>query len=549
MTRTRRPHSIRSLLIYFALAIVLPGALAATGLIAWNLAEARKAREEQLLTSARIVSAAVDRRVSQLTTIADALASSEALAQEDWSRLSERFARFDLGPQAWLSVTDAEGARLLNTFPGRLAAAQGLPRPPDVVQAVASAKPTVSDVFKGPSSGRTVIAVNAPLDGDPRQRVVTLVMEAASLAKLIQSFPIEQGGFITVVDRRSHVIARTRDQAKFEGVPATGSMQAAIRASATGVVPSVSLDGQATIVAFTRSELTGWTTMVVIPRARLSDPILANALGLAGVTALLMLIGLLIANLLGRMLARELVTLEQDAIHLGQGQPVSMRNGPVTQVNTVHGAMSVASVELARRDERQRLMIHELNHRVKNTLATVQALAAQTFRGDPAEAPARFDKRLQALAGAHDLLTQAEWKAVDMREVATRCLDQVEGERIRLSGPSFPLQPHEALALCMCLHELTTNSLKYGALSVAAGNVALSWSSPEPGRLELEWREIGGPAVKKPSREGFGTRLMDRLAKGELAGEMSRDYAESGLIVTGRFDLTGGQRWRSDFDE
>ncbi len=544
-----RPRSLKALLVYLTLAIIGPAALASASLIAWNVGEAKKAREEQLLNSAQMVSAAVDLRIAQMSTTAQAIAGADALRADDWPGLRRRIERFDLGDRSWVAVSDATGRRLLNTFPGPQAAPAGLPRPASVQDAVRTGRPVVSDLFWGSASGRSVVSVDAPVEDDPSGKVVTLVLEAVALRDLLAHFPTTAGVMmITLVDRRHRVVARTRDHEAFVGVPATAQMRAALRKASSGVTPSVSLDGDPTVVAFHRSALTGWTAMVVVPRSELTGPILANAAVLsAGVLAVLLL-ALFGATALGGVLTREMRRLEDDAVRLGHGEAIGIRDGPVTQVNTVQGALSLASVELRRREDRQTLMIHELNHRVKNTLATIQALAVQSFRGGGEDAPARFDKRLQAYASAHDLLTQVEWKEVDMRDVARRCLDQGDGGRIHASGPDFRLQPHEALALCMCLHELATNSMKYGALSALAGQVSLTWERLDDAGLGLEWRETGGPPVSPPTREGFGTRLMQRLARTELGGELDRDYAPTGLVVTGRFTLSGGARWRSDFD-
>jgi len=108
------------------------------------------------------------------------------------------------------------------------------------------------------------------------------------------------------------------------------------------------------------------------------------------------------------------------------------------------------------------------------------------------------------------------------------------------------LRPEAALALYMCAHELTTNSLKYGALGSETGSVEIGWSLQEDGVVQLVWRERGGPAVSAPTREGFGTKLMDRLARHELNGRLEREYRRAGLVARGRFRLSSDSRFRSD---
>jgi two-component sensor histidine kinase len=192
-------------------------------------------------------------------------------------------------------------------------------------------------------------------------------------------------------------------------------------------------------------------------------------------------------------------------------------------------------------------MINELNHRVKNTLATVQSLSVQTFRQGHADAPMRFDQRLIALAGAHDLLTQTSWEPVDLRDVAARC-STTAGSGIHWSGPSIMLPPQAALAMCMCLHELTTNGLKYGALSKSGGKVVVNWVTGPGDTVDLIWSEHGGPKVSPPERYGFGSHLPARLGRSELGGEIVRDVQPEGLQVRLSSERLRAARWNNDFD-
>jgi PAS domain S-box-containing protein len=176
------------------------------------------------------------------------------------------------------------------------------------------------------------------------------------------------------------------------------------------------------------------------------------------------------------------------------------------------------------------LLIREMNHRVKNTLATVQSIAAQTLRTGCEPATRKvFEERLIALARAHDLLTRGNWEGARLREVAETALGpHMAGGRIALSGPDARLTPKAALAIGMALHELATNAGKYGALSTEAGRVTLDWRLAEDG-LRLCWRETGGPPVRPPARRGFGTRLMERGLPHELHGGIRLDFAPEGL--------------------
>jgi two-component sensor histidine kinase len=188
-------------------------------------------------------------------------------------------------------------------------------------------------------------------------------------------------------------------------------------------------------------------------------------------------------------------------------------------------------------EEHQRLLIDELNHRVKNTLATIQSLAVQTFRSDydPEHAREQFVVRLLALAKAHDILTRENWKGAPLNEIvdgAIAAYRVVSRERFELEGPRVSLAAKQALALSMALHELCTNAVKYGALSNDKGRVRILWSiSGLNGakRLQMQWTEVGGPPVKKPTRSGFGSRLIERGLARDLRGKATLDFGTSGL--------------------
>lgn len=190
--------------------------------------------------------------------------------------------------------------------------------------------------------------------------------------------------------------------------------------------------------------------------------------------------------------------------------------------------------------EQQKLLIDELNHRVKNTLATVQAIADQTLRttADPASFRSAFESRLMALSATHDLLTAEGWRSAGLRDVLLGEMRPYGVERYSLDGPEVPLAPSQAVALGLLIHELTTNAAKYGALSTAAGRVAVRWTV-EGGVLALTWTETGGPPVSPPTRQGFGSRLIERSLEGALGGKAKLDYRPEGLACSVRLPLGG----------
>jgi PAS domain S-box-containing protein len=246
---------------------------------------------------------------------------------------------------------------------------------------------------------------------------------------------------------------------------------------------------------------------------------------------------------------RETYTRQPRSRPMGAGRDLFARRKDGTEVpveiglssiETSDGVMTLAAVvdiSGRKRDEAQReLLLAELNHRVKNTLAVVQGIAHQTFKNTDPDARRSFEGRLVALAVAHNLLTNANWENASLEQLAADTLHTSgpSGERVALSGPRILLPPREALALAMALHELCTNAVKYGALSNDTGRITLEWSRSEApeAQLELVWREHGGPPVSPPTRRGFGSLLLDRTLAHDLNGKVAMEFKPDGLVCS-----------------
>lgn len=202
--------------------------------------------------------------------------------------------------------------------------------------------------------------------------------------------------------------------------------------------------------------------------------------------------------------------------------------------------------ELKRATDEQRVLIDELNHRVKNTLATVQSICLHTYRSTPDEFVQRFEDRLMALSKTHNLLTRRRWTGVGVRELLEQEFapyGDLADTRIALEGPELTLAPRTGLALSMAMHELITNAAKYGALSTDAGSVRISWTlnaMEEPARqtlFSLRWSEQGGPPIEPPTRRGFGHRLIERSIAKDLGGRAELHFDREGLQCSIGFPL------------
>ncbi len=218
--------------------------------------------------------------------------------------------------------------------------------------------------------------------------------------------------------------------------------------------------------------------------------------------------------------------------------PTPLYDGSGALVGAVNMLVDISERKDA--ETRQKVLLAELNHRVKNTLATVQSLAAQTLRGSavPADVRRTLEGRLLALSKIHDQLSRGGWESADLASIARDVfapLGGETGERVRITGGPVKLGPHAALTLAMILHELATNAVKYGALSAPCGALTLSWGLTQNGAgrvLSIDWREAGGPPARTPVRCGFGTRLVERGIAHELQGSADLNFEPTGLRCT-----------------
>ncbi|WP_246501569.1 sensor histidine kinase [Mesorhizobium caraganae] len=224
---------------------------------------------------------------------------------------------------------------------------------------------------------------------------------------------------------------------------------------------------------------------------------------------------------------------------LSSARPIRGTSGKVI------GAVQVSLDITARKqgEEQRRLLVNELNHRVKNTLAVVQSIASQTLRNATSlpEAGRSLTSRLVSLAKAHDILTQENWSGADLKEVVTAALSpHANRERLQISGDAVWLSPALALSLSLGFHELATNAIKYGALSCKEGTVSISWAVSRRGEskhVRIEWRELDGPPVVAVERKGFGTRMLEGLLGPQSVGNVTITFEPTGLVCVFEIEL------------
>ncbi|MBI1683866.1 sensor histidine kinase [Caulobacter hibisci] len=540
--------SVRGFLVLLTISLLIPALVATALLLERANRQNRDQLEEQLMATARALSGAVDRQVAEGVAVAETLATDQALLNGDWGGFYTRAKRTTANRPGWIVVASLDGQQMVNTLVPWGAPLPTTPPTQDMVQQRETGRTLVSDLRMGAMAKRYVITVGAPVQIKGKAYVVTYVVESASFASVFRQQRAPERWVATILDNQRKVIARSVRNERWTGATASPDMARNLARSSEGVNKSVSLENVKTLVAYTRSPRTGWTLVVAIPRAEAARAGVSLALGTATVFPFLLLLGIGLALFFANRVNREVAGLVEDAATIGEGRPLSAGRGDgLAEIAAVREALVAASRELEAREARQAVMINELNHRVKNNLATVQSLARQTFAKLDAEQVRIFTERLVAFSAAHDLLTRTGWTEADLIDVVATCV-RAHGDRIDAAGPSVALSPHVAVSLSMVLHELATNSAKYGGLSAPDGRVALRWSLDEEARqLRLTWIESGGPAVSEPSTFGFGARLIENLTQRELKGRSRFDFRPEGLCFEAWLPLASVQRWRNDF--
>ncbi len=525
--------TVRSRLVALVLCVVAPTLLVSVlaAVRAWDAG--RAATERALTARAEAFASAVGRELDLSRVALQVLATSPHLAAGDFAAFHARLLDVPLPEGARIALSDETGRVLLNSrLPfGAPSSARG-----DVgvvARVFATGKPQVSNLYTGPATGQPLVAVDVPVRVGGR---VAYDLSMSLPAEVLNRVPTEQrvapGWLASVVDGRGVLVARSLNAELAVGRPVNPASLAAIAAGET-LFSTVSQEGEPVRAARAAVPGTTWNVVVAVPAARIEAPLRRSLLAAAFVNGGLLVTGLLAALWHARRIARPLSALSGAAAAIGRGaRPPPVPRG-VREASAAARSLSGAAADLARRgrergqaERRLGLLVAELNHRVKNTLATVQSLAAQTAKradGDLGRFTRDFNGRLKALARAHDLLTASAWDGSTLGAVAGRALAPWAGQgRLQVvdaGGGAERVGPHQALALVLGLHELATNAAKHGALSRPEGRVDLRLSAEaDGGALSIAWAESGGPPLPEgpPARRGFGTRLLERALAQDL---------------------------------
>lgn len=420
--------------------------------------------------------------------------------------------------------------------------------------AVDSQRFSIGPFTRSQVSDRDIIPLALPIVRDGKaQGAVVAGLDLGWLGRQLARHGVGRGGSSIIADRNGVIIAREPEPQKFVGTKISPTNMHLVRSETSGTAEILSLDGTERIIGYAPPAVTSFGLYVSsgIARSEASAPIdraLRNSILLYGLgTAIAFMLAWIAGQVIIRRPLMQMVATAEawrrghDAARTG----IVDRNDEIgilgQTIDRLMDENALREEQRASAEERREILVHELAHRVKNTLATVQSIASLSFRHSQGpEALRQFQDRLQALVRSHDLLTRKSWQHADLSEVAEAAmapLKQERGHRFSIAGPEVDLPPTTAVPMAMILHELCTNALKYGALSNEKGRITITWTAhpcKEGTSVSLLWSESDGPEVKPPTEEGFGTKLIQNLSR-QLSGEANLHYPPSGFAAHLRF--------------
>ena len=518
------PFSIRAWLIAVAVSSTVFALIVGT-LTGWYSWEQQKLRLGQnLVATSRALVQSTDRELEQASVALTAVATSYSFRNGDFPSFARRAAAF-LQPYGYFLIVSEPGSsrELVNTAAANLSPLPGLPNAwTDGAQLLADAKVRPLGQMH---DGQWAIAVQLIAASDAGSKyLLTLGVPAQRFQQIIDNQRLPPGWSPVILDQHWTIVARAPD--KFIGQQGANYQLKDIPPP-DSVYEAHVLEGTATIHARSRSDKFGWTTAIAVPQSHAAADFLGPA-ALAGLFGFL--IALSAAPVIGIFsirLGRDVDALSKAAAVLGEQTTYPMPKLQIRELATVADNMREAANRLETEEKFRKRTVEELAHRLRNKVATIQAIVGYELRDLPEARDSVFE-RLTALAATDELIIAAQGKGASLAEIVKTELAPYEGSRVSCSGPEIFLEPKLALTMALVLHELATNASKYGAMSVVSGKLAVRWSIAD-NRLNIEWRETGGPLVVKPERRGFGSRLVTGVLA-SFGGKFDTQFEPTGLV-------------------
>ncbi|CUW99127.1 sensor histidine kinase [Rhizobium pusense] len=526
--------SIGTYLVVMATVITLPLILFVGYLMLRLEAEKRDDLQRETIEDVRVVSRNIDRRLQEIATSLNLLSQFPELESGNLAAFQGRVADSLKREGLYAILATKDGQQHLNT---RVPFGKPLGKVPveaDLAKAIESRRITVSNIFFGSTSKEWVFNVTMPLDpklGSAGDALI-LTQNASDLSRLISTENLPRNWAVAIIDGTNRVVVSTAPDEAAIGKPfVTPAILSEMQAFSGNF-----FDGKGNLYAY--AQLPGWQWKTVMwgplaaSQAALVDTWRQMMIG----SLVLVLIAIGGAYLVGRQLRSSIRDLTLMAERIGEGEIVAPVDTKIKEANQVAIALSNASFDRSQSEERLQLLLHELVHRSKNILTLVQAMIRQLGRENKSipEFQKEVDHRLRGLGMSIRALAEVQWQGLPIRKLIETHLDVfgTVAERFVLAGDDFMLSPEAAQNFGLVVHELTTNSIKYGALSAPSGKITVRWKPVEKdGRqmLHLVWTETGGPPAQEPSRKGFGTTVIKRHAEGAFGGNVTTEYRESGF--------------------
>ncbi len=540
--------SLTHRLLALTLVASLPG-LAAVGYSSFDLRNTRYAEvRSEALRNAQVVASEIGQIFYGAQSALRAVAEADEVSKLNSTACTDYVVRVrpNVEPLTSLLIVGLDGN--IRCFSEPSLASPNLASRDYFREAVDQKKFAIGPFTASKISDRNIIPLAIPIIRDEKvEGAVVAGLNLEWLGQQLKRRGVQSGGTIVIADRNGIVVSREPSGEKYVGQKLTDSL-GRIGSSVAGAEDIIGIDGVSRIVGYIPAALTPFGLYVSSGTSRseafgqidraVRNSIALFALGSAVAFLLAWLVG---ESIIRRPLMRMVATAEawrrgHDAARtgiVGRSDEIGILGQTFDRLMDEN---AMREEQRATAEERREILVHELAHRVKNTLATVQSIASLSFRNSQGpEALRQFHDRLQALVRSHDLLTRKNWQHADLSEVAEAAmapLREERGHRFAISGPPVSLPPTTAVPMAMIMHELCTNALKYGALSNETGRVTVNWTTKaDPGgiAISLIWSESGGPAVQPPEEEGFGTRLIANLSR-QLGGDCNFRYPPSGLV-------------------
>ncbi len=545
----KRSLSLTHRLLALTLVAAIPGLLA----LAYNAVDLRKARYAEVhaeaLRNTQFAVSELDQIFDGIKGTLHAVSQATQVRQPDAAICSDYIARVRKGLESLTSLLIVNLDGSIRCFSEAPSSDANLSDRNSFQNTLKNKTFSVGIYTASKLSDRYVVPVALPmLNGDVLEGMVMAGLNLEWLGAQLAERGIAHGSAITIADRNGTVIAREPLPEKYIGTRIGKPAAGFVSASSAGSAEIASPDGTLRISGYVPATLTPFGLYVSsgISKDEALLPIDNATRRSLLLFSLGSLVALVLAWLVGEGIIRQpLMTVVATAEAWRRGHDMARtgitgRDDEIGLLGQTFDRLMDESqqreAERAIAESQREILVHELAHRVKNTLATVQSIASLSFRHSQGpEALREFQDRLQALVRSHDLLTRKNWANADIAEIAKVALAPLREEkshRFVLSGPPVDLPPTTAVPVAMIMHELCTNALKYGALSNDHGTIEIHWTAePDPhgAALSLTWSEAGGPTVACPEREGFGSRLIANLTK-QMHGSYDVRYPPSGFI-------------------